>query len=265
MRIATWNAERPNGREKQRVNSHIERMKEVNADIWILTETNADVSPGNDFKSVETNCIQGEIEYAVGENRTTIWSRLPIIKPVPTHDPETTACAAVETPFGPTLFYGTIIPYHAAGGHWPYRFGGETITGKKQWQLHYDAIDYHGKEITRLKKAYPKHHFCFGGDLNQSRDGRRWAGNRQWYGTKLGREKLSTMFVANNMRCVTQNDFFATGQLTTRSMIDHLCLDHELASCLSCVEPWEAGILDSGKRLTDHSGIWIDLFATSSS
>ena len=181
---------------------------------------------------------------------------------VPTNDPETTACAAIETPLGPTLFYGTIIPYHAAGGRWPYRFGSETVTGKKQWQLHYDAIDYHGKEITRLKKAYPKHHFCFGGDLNQSRDGRRWAGNRQWYGTKLGREKLSTLLAANNMCCVTQSDFFATGQLTTRSMVDHLCLDHELAACVSRVEPWEAGNLDSGKRLTDHSGIWIDLLAT---
>jgi hypothetical protein len=261
MRIATWNLERPTKSEMQRLYALTAQMKSVNADVWILTETSSLASPGEDFVPVATEAIQGEIKYDEGENRTTIWSRLPIIEVIRSQDHETTVAAIVESPFGPILVYGTIIPYHAAGGRWPYRFGGANVTGKKQWELHYEAIQFHAQTIANLHQKYPGCHFCFGGDLNQSRDGRSWPWNRQWYGTQRGRDELSALLSSNGMRCVTEDNFFDTGQLNSRSMVDHLCLDNELAALVTKAEPWEAGICALGKPITDHSGICVDLQA----
>jgi len=265
LRIATWNLKRPKKHETQRLDGLIQWMKAVNADVWIVTEASSFVSPGEEFDSVATDDIQGEIEYAEGENRTTIWSRKGKLKTIPCEDPETTVCAAIDSPVGPILFYGTIIPYHAAGGRWPYRVGGENFIGRKQWELHYKAIDYHADMISQLRLRHPGYHFCFGGDLNQSRDGRKWPWNREWYGTHQGREKLSALLATNGLQCVTKDDFFATGQLTSGSTVDHICLDNELTKLVTHVEPWEAGNSDSGKVLTDHSGIWVELEAASAS
>ncbi len=86
MRIATWNLELPNKSEMQRLDALASQMKSVNADVWILTETSSLASPGKDFVPVATEAIQGEIKYAEGENRTTIWSRLPIIEVIRCQD-----------------------------------------------------------------------------------------------------------------------------------------------------------------------------------
>ena len=100
MRIATWNVERPTGREPEQIEALHARMRAVNAeeevDVWILTETHSCISPGNGFQCRATTPITGPERYAEGENRTTIWSRLPIRRSVPTHDPETAVCAEIE-------------------------------------------------------------------------------------------------------------------------------------------------------------------------
>jgi hypothetical protein len=214
LRISTWNLERPRTQKTDKINALKQTMQLINADIWILTEAHEAASPGSDYACVATTTINKPLTHTPGENRTTIWSRLPITEKVATHDPETAVCANIETPFGPTLVYGTVLPYHGAGTYYPYRSNGMDIEGKKAWQLHYESITLHEADWRRLMDLHPSHHFCCGGDLNQNRDGRRW------YGTNHGRQLLTESLDKCGLTCVTEEDFVARGDLAKKSNID---------------------------------------------
>lgn len=51
MRIATWNLERaaPSGRRANRLR---QTMRQVNADIWVLTETDSNLVPEDAITSI---------------------------------------------------------------------------------------------------------------------------------------------------------------------------------------------------------------------
>ena len=253
LRIATWNLERPRADQSGKISALESQMQEVDADIWILTETNEAVRPGNDYACVGTSTIRNPLTHTLGENRVSIWSRLPINSIVETHDPETAACADIKTPFGSLLVYGTIIPYHAAGTTYSYRSQGVDVTNQKAWQLHYESIRHHKKDWKRIRDDYPNHHFCCGGDFNQNRDGRRW------YGTKYGRELLGDALTHNSLYCLTEEDFRKSGKLESRANVDHLCLNQELTDRVVGVGAWEAGLLPNGRRLSDHNGVSVEL------
>lgn len=255
MRIATWNIERPRASQKEKLDGLLSWMQSasLNVDIWILTETNACVSPGPQYRCVASPPITGPERYSKGENRTTIWSRFPIKKTAITHDPETAVCAEIEGAFGPLLVYGTIIPYQHAGTRFPYRFEGEVVAGRKGWELHYESIAHHATEWRRLRKDFPKHGLCIAGDMNQNRDGRRW------YGTKQGREQFGLALVSAGMTCVTGGPIQSEEGVLLDPVIDHICLDRNLAQKVASVSGWAPGTTQEGKSLSDHSGVYVDL------
>lgn len=253
VRIATWNLERPQTGQTEKIKALIARMRVIDADIWILTEAHADVSPGGDYACVASSTIQDPRTHSPGEHRSCIWSRLPINEPVATHDSETASCVSIATPVGPMLVYGTVLPYHAAATKYAYRAAGGEILGKKAWQLHYESIAKHQTDLQRLQSLYPDHSICFGGDLNQNRDGRRW------YGTHKGRHLLTEALSACQLNCVTEQDFVAQGELEKRSNIDHLCLSKNLTNRVTEVHAWDTEYHAAKKLLSDHNGVWLEL------
>jgi len=48
MRIATWNVERPKPRGWKIAPAQLRRMAEVDADVWVLTETHVDHQPSRE-------------------------------------------------------------------------------------------------------------------------------------------------------------------------------------------------------------------------
>jgi len=230
-----------------------ERIESINADIWILTETNSCVSPGKDYQSVESSPLSAPERYSPGENRTTIWSRFPITRCLPTHDPETAVCAEVDHGGTLMLIYGTIIPYHAAGTKYRYRHNGNTVVGNKAWQLHYESIQAHAAEWKKLRQEYPTHSLCVAGDLNQNRDGRRW------YGTKHGREQLGLALAGANLACVTESPLESDEGNVLQPSVDHICLDHSLAAHITKIRGWAPGSTTGGKRVSDHNGVYVDV------
>lgn len=257
MKIATWNLERPN-RAGARVASLMKQIESVGADIWILTETDDRIDLQLQGYT-SANTIPIELGHQPTEHRTTIWSRHPILQKIPTHDPETAVCVEIEVTDLKLIVYGTIIPYHAAGAPHLYRSSGSNRNGLKAWELHYESIELHHRDLTEIQRIHPNGLLCFGGDLNQSRDGRHWWNmKREWYGTKLGRNALTVCLDGINLKCLTDEDFFKSGKLKTMSTVDHICLDQRLALRVVEVGAFEAPKL-SGKPTSDHNGVWVKL------
>ncbi len=153
--IATWNLRRPRGLDS-RLERLLSKIREVDADIWILTETHHNAVPGSEYRSSSSIELGGI--FVAGERRTTIWSRLPIISEQQVGDPETAACVEVETPGGRMIVYGTVLPYGNAGTNYAYRSGGQLQEGRKAWELHYESIAEHELEIEEPRRAFSRSH-----------------------------------------------------------------------------------------------------------
>jgi exonuclease III len=257
MRIATWNLWRPKNSFSERSRVLRDKIDQVNADIWILTETHREVGPSVFVNHHFSDPIVG-LHHA-GECRTAIWSKYPTINIVETYDPCTALCVELDSPLGGLLVYGTVIPYGQAGLKHPYWFNCRKQKATSSWELHYEAIAIHQRELSRLKQAYPNHKICVAGDFNVSLDGHRWGTNRkQWYGTAVGRSKLIECLSENRLELSTKLDFVDLGMLATRSNVDHICLSHELAERVDKVYAWETPTMNE-KKASDHNGVHLDV------
>ncbi len=251
MRIATWNLERPTSNSQDKLAAILARLRLVDADIWILTETNECLSPCVDYQCVQSEPMTSPERYSPGENRTTIWWRFPITNQIKTHDPQTAVCAEIEHGERRMLIYGTVLPYRDAGTRYPYRSHGETVVGKKAWQLHYESIARHGDEWQRLRREYPAHAFVVSGDLNQNRDGRRW------YGTEHGRQQLGQALAGSDLVCATEKPVQTEDQEDLTPCIDHICVDHSTQERITVIFGWAPGTTEAGRRVSDHNGVCV--------
>jgi hypothetical protein len=250
MRIATWNVERPKSDTSPRSQRVLQKIHDVAADIWILTETHDTIRPDGGNYAVSTATVPDPpIYHAAGEHKTTIWSRWPIVEQWATATPHRATCAVIETPLGGLVVYGTVIPYH--GARWPYGT-------PRNWDAHYAAIATQGADWSRLRRKFPTFGLCIAGDLNQTRTG------RLWYGSKWGRTLLDLALEENNLIGVTQDNFGAAQELKEEDRallaqcIDHICLDRLWAKYVKRIAIWPKE-LATGERLSDHSGVFIDL------
>jgi endonuclease/exonuclease/phosphatase family metal-dependent hydrolase len=233
MKIATWNVERPKLNGWTRNPRIIAKLHEVNADLWILTETNTAISPGDNFFSAAT---LPELNYhKLGESYATIWTRWPMLRNIKTYSSEMAVCIEVESPIGPMIVYGSIITYANDKGS----------QGKSGHRVeHKKAIIEHGKDWKRIRAAFPNHHFVAAGDYNQSRDG------SGWYEDATSVELLSGALRDNGLRCVTDN----IKLVESRSTIDHICVSKSFDTLPEAVTGWE-GLNSKGERLSDHNGV----------
>ncbi len=108
MKIATWNLQRLEKNKNQEI---LNKLIEIDADIVVLTETNASIKLDNYF-SISTDILPNNfdgINYKSGENRTTIFTKYNILTNHKTFNTYTSVCADTETPFGQLTVYATII------------------------------------------------------------------------------------------------------------------------------------------------------------
>lgn len=243
LRIATWNLELPHPRSTARNARRLDMIREIDADIWILTETHDLIDLSATHRGVVTN--SSPRKPRPGLRCGAIWCRKdwPTVREIPTSDPSEAVCAEIQHPAGHLLVYGSIIAYHGYTG---------PNHDSPQWAEHYRFIDWHRGDWQRLRGEFPQHHMVTGGDYNQARDG---VGK---YGTQHGRDLLSAALQAARLSCVTAEDFTATRKLRSRHNIDHICVDDRWAGFVSGVGAWE-GIASDGTRLSDHNGVWVDL------
>jgi len=233
MRIATWNVARPNPRGWKIAPRIEQKLQRISADIWILTETHADLKPGPDYTSHGSEYDQS-VHHA-GEHWTMIWSRYPIVRQLDTRTPELAACCEIETPLGLSIVYGTVLPDGTA----------------KPWDAHYEAIKKQAQDWAQLCADHPNHLLFVAGDFNQNR------GGPHQYGTTEGRNRLTNALRDADLFCATEDDLVVEGKLAKLRTIDHICVPSAWPHSVD-VGAWE-GTCEDGVRLSDHNGICVDL------
>jgi endonuclease/exonuclease/phosphatase family metal-dependent hydrolase len=243
MRIATWNVERvkPGARKAA---AQTRRMADVDADIWVLTETHLNHRPSDDHAHAALSPPY-PARRPPHERWAAIWSRWPLTalsEPVP--HPRGTVAAMVYGPAGPFIVYATVIPW----AHDPQHDDGRPA---RAWEAHLAAIERQGAEWALLRSAHPDVPLIVAGDFNQHRDG------RGRYGTRATRSRLDAALGAAGLVCLTEFDAVASGKLKQQRLIDHICVAPPPAVTprVSC---WEH-IDDSGQRLSDHPVVAVDL------
>lgn len=223
MIIATWNIERPTVNSK-RISPILDELSRINADIFILTESNECIIPDTSYYIRSTSSFF-EFKPQKGEVRVSLLSKYPIISVEQTFRPDTSVCVVLETAIGKLAVYGTIIG----------------IRGNRAPDFNSD-LDLIIEDIDRLCKLFP---LCIAGDFNIS-----FADN--YYFTKEGREKLKACFERNNLIILT---------VGVPRNIDHIVLPESLASLQSGqIKVWnKINKLETKESLSDHQGVSVEI------
>jgi endonuclease/exonuclease/phosphatase family metal-dependent hydrolase len=243
MRIATWNVERPKPTGWKIPPAQLRRMAEVDADVWVLTETRIGYAPSADHVHSVFSPEHHE-RRADPERWTGIWSRWPLTEVTdPAAHRRGTVAAVVHAPAGPIMVYGTVI----AWANEPFHDDGSKA---RMWDVHRAEIDRQGADWAALRAAYPELPVVVAGDFNQDRDG------SGWYGTRDVRARLGEWLDRSGLVCVTAMDAVASGLLKSHHLVDHICVTADVAARVK-VSCWEH-MDDTGQRLSDHPTIAID-------
>lgn len=245
MRLATWNLERVSPRAWRRAPAQQRRIAAVDADVWVFTETFTTRSPGDEYRGVFSPAYP-QRRPDPDERWTAIWSRWPItVLDEPAPHRRGTVAARIDSPTGPLIVYGTVIAYHGERHH----DDGREAQG---WEVHRTEIDRQGAEWRRLRAENPGVPIVVAGDLNQGRSGR-----RSEYGNTAVRQALTDAFDAAGLRCVTEIDLVATGQITERSHVQHIAVSDSIG-VVGPVLAWDR-VDDTGYRLSDHPTVAVEI------
>ncbi|MCW3105716.1 MAG: endonuclease/exonuclease/phosphatase family protein [Segetibacter sp.] len=107
MKIATWNIARPS-KSSNKVASIINQLREVNADILILTETIDSLQLGDDYKCFHSSPSL-EPYFKEGERRVSIYSKYEVVDTLSTFNNKKSICISLATELGELAVYGTIM------------------------------------------------------------------------------------------------------------------------------------------------------------
>jgi hypothetical protein len=207
--------------------SIIDALKQVDADILVLTETNEiiDLSEKyeHSFRSDLLPSLKDSISYNAGENRTTIWSKYPGVIAVGTFNSFTSVCATLQTPHGALNVYGTIIG----------------ILGNREASFMPDLE----KQIADWKAIRESGDICIVGDFNIS-----FADS--YYYTKDGRRRIDDCFAELEIKNLTRGE---------PDNIDHIAISQSFVKNAK----HETQVWNQDKQLSDHIGVSVELIYSS--
>ncbi len=245
MKLATWNLQRlvsPSDRKMAPIRAH---MDAVNADIWVLTETGEEISPGAGYAGIATTGSDRDQEP--GEVWTKVWSRWPVEALPPTSDPVRCVAARVVHPQrGAFVVYGTVLPW--SGSSWRgLRGAGGVAFGA--------ALDAQASDWAALRAEFPADDLFVMGDLNQQLG----VGSPWYYGSKVNGRRLSEALARLGLVAFTagDNDPVRRGS-NDLACIDHICGPALRASHVRRTSRWP----DAPKPvdgLSDHFGMAVEL------
>jgi hypothetical protein len=241
MRIGTWNVEYAKKPEKNL--RRLARLRSCSASVWVLTETHADLDLSESHQPVSS---LPRPDQRHGSHWVTIWSEYPVLEifsELP--DPLRSACALLDSPSGPILVLGVVLPWHTDRGDHP------TDVEVKNWSEHHRVLENQAAEWSDLRRRYTDAAFYVSGDLNMS------IGGPPYYGTARGRTALHRAMSACQLACTTSFEKVPAGMLE-HPAIDHVLVPAAVADHTGVVCAWP-GTDEDGIRLSDHSGLVVQV------
>ena len=235
MRLATWNLNRARPNATTRAKTLRKGMQHVNADVWVLTETHVEFSPGSDFHLLAYSADAPDRNAERGECWVAIWSRLGGHSIQLTADRERVAAAMISD----CAVVGTVLPW-LSDSRDPKLSGGALFCSK----LCEQAEDW--------RRLRTEGAFCVAGDFNQDLlpEGR-------YYGSKRGRDALRKTLSSCDLDCLTGGDDDPLSSAPGKANIDHICVYR----MLSVKEPRSSSWPPIGQLngITDHYCIYVDI------
>lgn len=242
LRIGTWNLERPSLRSWKKLPRQRARIEELAADVWVLTETRASISPGDGWHGLHTPPTPRRAEDR-DERYVSLWSRWPVEPTSVEPHQRGSVAGLVRTPAGRLLVYGTVIAWaNDKGEHGEHRM----------WQRHAEEIQRQGQEWQQLRDEYPGVPLVVAGDFNQDRDG------SGWYGTHHVREMLTVALTAAGLVVVTDADVVQAG-LYDHNLVDHVAISTDLLAHHTTAMTVLHRDHEDGTHLSDHPTVVVDL------
>ena len=236
FRIATWNLERAANARRRADAQH--RMAEMDADVWVLTESRRDLSPGTDYRLVAESAPRDDAD--ADERWVTIWTRVEGGSPRATRDDQFTACASIG---GLLNVYGTVLPWR-----------GSTWRGhpSANAEAYIAALSVQHEDWRELRDEPAE--LCVAGDFNQD------LSVRSYYWSLKARAYLEFALRECDLVATTAAPNDPVWQLTggEAACIDHVCLSAGLLRRLSGAPiAWRPE--RDGRNISDHPGVAVTL------
>ena len=96
MKILSWNVQRLEKKENKKI---LAKLYEFGADIIVLTANSSILNLGEHYNCISTETLTenyDNVNYKVGEKRTTIWSKYNFINHFETFDNYTSICSDTQ-------------------------------------------------------------------------------------------------------------------------------------------------------------------------
>jgi len=234
-RLVVWNAERKSasGPVGRRIKTRLERF---GADVCIITEAEAGLMPEGGHTVTSEAMPFGR--FREPERKVVMWSRQRWTEQVafesPSHFAARTVCARTTTPIGPLWVCGVCIPWRGSR----VRFSDEK---RRPWEDHLAHLDRLGPVLEDLAS---RDRSVVAGDFNQ-------------HVPRAGQPKRVYERLVGGLA--------EPWSIVTKGIvpdIDDQVIDH-LAVNASLVAKAVAGVphTDGGRRLSDHTGVVVELRA----
>lgn len=248
LKVANWNVERPKP-NTSKTNLVLKKIIEVDADIFILTETSDAIDLSGIFPyQVSTTSYP----RTPNEQWVSVWSKFPITQQYKTIDSNRTVSARITSSIGCILVYGTIIPYHMAGVK-GVRYGNLNYN---PWQFHLEDISNQSLNWNEIITTNEDAYFILAGDFNQTR------GVNYGYGTTDARNILTEKLAKSKLKCLTEQNqiepFLSIDSKkgNKRNNIDHICASEKLINACTDINisAWDH-FAEDGRYMSDHNGV----------
>lgn len=237
LKIATWNLDRPTFSSTRKNKAILTELRKVDADILVLTETNSCIDLSDTYETCfATTCLFvslaiGNEKYEQGENRVTIWSKLPGQRRIDICNSHSAICAQLRTDWGELNVYGTVI-----GIYGKHRFKSEPASlPRNDFET---ALEVQLADWERLAKLG---HLCIAGDFNLT------LGDN----TYVNKEHRQRIF--DHLRKLAID--VPTGKLLRN--VDQIAISHSFLNSIHCKpDPWHES---RNKKISDHQGVSLTL------
>lgn len=235
LSICTWNIDRSGVRFRWRAAHQSAWLTSRQAGICVVTEVHGTFEIAGQ-RAVALSA-DGKAPYANWEHAVGIWSRFPVIERIPVRDATLACCVALQTPVGPVVVYGTILPYRNAGLH----------EGRRVWELHRLSLEQQIQDWENIRRTRPDDHLLVAGDFNMTME------PSNAYVDRPSRQRLLQACDHLDLQSLTTYD--------TRAALGRSNIDHVLASrCLQMVVTAEfahpaTSVNAQTRKLSDHNAV----------